>query len=114
MENGLSGKIVINKSKDIKNIDFKIMDDLYNEKIFYILKSSHINTCEDNENGRFHKVSNNGDDLIRVIFIKENLKEEFRFMEYSYFSSENPENPFPGPPFFYWTCPVCNIHFDFM
>ena len=55
---GLSGKIVINKSKDIKKIDFKIMDDLYNGKNFYILKSSHINTCEDNENGLFHKLCN--------------------------------------------------------
>ena len=113
---GLSGQqIVINKTKDITKIDFKIMDDLYNGKHIYILKSSHINTCEDNENGLFHKLCNNNDDLFRLLFIKENLKQEFKMMEYNYFSSvENPENPFPGPPFFYWTCPVCNIHFDNM
>merc|ERR1712121_197399 len=113
---GLSGQqIVISKTKQISKIDFHIMDDLSNGKHIYILKSSHINTCEDNENGLFHRLSNNNDDLFRLIFIKENLKQEFRMMEYNYFSSvENPGNPFPGPPFdhFYWTCPVCNIHFD--
>ena len=113
---GLSGQqIVISKSKEISKIDFHIMDDLSRGKHIYILKSSHINTCEDNENGLFHRLSNNNDDLFRLIFIKEKLKISFKLMEYTYFSSvENTENPFPGPPCFYWTCPVCNIHFDNM
>ena len=118
-ENNMDGRqIVISKSKDISKIDNHIMNDLCNGKHIYILKTNHINTCED-KNGLFYKLSNNNDDLFRLIFITENLKQEFKIMEYTYFSSEERmihRAPFPRPPFdnFYWKCPVCTVEFDNM
>ena len=111
-------QIIISKSKDISKIDNHIMNDLCNGKHIYILKTNHINTCED-KNGLFYKLSNNNDDLFRLIFITENLKQEFKIMEYTYFSSEERmihRAPFPRPPFdnFYWKCPVCTVEFDNM
>ena len=109
-------QIVITKSEEIEKIDNDIMNDLFHGLDIYILNAKHITTCEGN-NGLFSKLSHNNDSLVRLIFITENLKQEFKIMEYTYYNeSRRNRDPCPRDPLdsFKWNCPVCGLEFDNM
>ena len=109
-------QIVITKSEQIDKIDNVIMDDLYHGLDIYILNAKHISTCEGN-NALFSKLSHNNDSLVRLIFITDILKQEFKIMEDTYYTeSTRGRDPCPRDPLhrFKWQCPVCGLEFDNM
>ena len=109
-------KILITKSEDIDIIDNSIMDDLYNGLDIYIINAKHISTCEGN-NALFSKLSHNNDSLVRLIFITDILKQEFKIMEDTYYTeSRRGRDQCPRDPLdrFRWQCPVCGLEFDNM
>ena len=62
-------------------------------------------------------VIHNNDPMVRVIFIKDILKHEFKIMENTYYhESRRSRHPCPQDPLekFIWQCPVCGLEFDNM
>ena len=116
-KNNIDGrKVVITRSEQINNIDDVIMNNLYYGLDIYILSTNHIRACEGN-NALFNKLSHDNDPLVRVIFISDILKQEFKIMEDTYYTeSRRGRNPCPRDPLdkFKWHCPVCQMEFDNM
>ena len=109
-------QIIITKSEEIDKIDNVIMDDLYHGLDIYIINAKHISTCEGN-NALFSKLSHNNDSLVRLIFITDILKQEFKIMEDTYYTeSRRGRDPCPRDPLhrFKWKCPVCGLEFENM
>ena len=116
-EDNMDGRqVVITKSEQIDKIDDVIMNDLYHGLDIYILNAKHISTCEGN-NALFSKLSHNNDSLVRLIFITDILKQEFKIMEDTYYTeSRRGRDPCPRDPLhrFKWKCPVCGLEFENM
>ena len=77
-------QVVIKKSEEINYIDHFIMNDLCHGLNIYIVNAKHLRTCKGNKE-LFNKVIHNNDPMMRVIFIKDILKQEFKIMENTYY-----------------------------
>ena len=109
-------QVVIKKSEEINYIDHFIMNDLCHGLNIYIVNAKHLRTCKGNKE-LFNKVIHNNDPMVRVIFIKDILKHEFKIMENTYYhESRRSRHPCPQDPLekFIWQCPVCGLEFDNM
>ena len=103
-------KVVITSSDEVKYIDDEIMNDLCYGLDIHILSTNH-RACEGN-NVLFNNLIHNNDPLVRVIFITDIMKREFRIMEDTYYTeSRRGRDPLDR---FKWYCPVCRLEFDNM
>ena len=108
-------KVVIKSSEELTSIDGDILNALCYGLDVHILSTNHF-TCEGDE-VIFTNYINNNDTSKRVIFIPDNMKNEFRTVEDTYYTeSRRTMEPCPSDPLdhFKWYCPVCHIEFHNM
>ena len=101
--------------KSSEAIDGDILNDLSYGIDIHILSTNHM-VCE-GDNVMFTKYIHNNDPSVRVIFIPDSMKHEFKMIENVYYTeSRRGMDPCPRDPLerFKWYCPLCGIEFDTM
>ena len=108
-------RIVIESSEELNLIDGEILNALCYGIDVHILSTRHV-TCEGDQ-VTFTNYINNCDVYKRVIYITDNMIDEFETIESVYYSgSRQTMDPCPSDPLdhFKWYCPLCKIDFDNM
>ena len=103
-------KTVIESSDDLNLIDGDILNALCDGLDVHILSIRHV-TCEGDQ-VTFTNYINNCDVSKRVIYITDNMIDEFRTIESVYYNeSRRTSDPLDH---FKWHCPLCKIDFGNM
>ena len=104
-----NGMVTITNNAELSTIERWIQDSLVRGVDIYIMSPRH-QSCDVNPQ-LFSKLISNEDDLIKVIFLSDEMIEYMEILEEFYHSDEMDPTIHEN---FFWKCPICDLLFGNM